>query len=527
MIMTEKSLYKKVGAASFIMMGSVFASRVIGLFREMAIAYAGGAQGCVDAYQVAFIIPEILNHIVASGFLSVTFIPIFTSYLTANNEEEGWRIFSIIFNTFGLLLLLFIVVSFVFAPRLVGILAPGLDDPILFQSAVRMTRIIIPAQFFFFSGGLFMAVQFAREKFLIPALAPLFYNLGIIAGGLLLSRFIGMEGFAWGVLAGAFIGNFAIQFFGARKAGLKFHALIRIKHPDFIRYVLLTLPLMVGLTMTFSTEILLKFFGSYLDEGSIAALNYALRIMFILVGLFGQAVGVASYPFMAQLADKKEFDRLNELLNRTLKFLILVIPFSVLMIVLKYETVLLLFQRGEFGEKATRMTAEVLPYLLAGAFAFAAQTVVVRGYYAAKNTWFPALFGTIAVVVSLPLFYLFMNLLDARGVALALSGSAFLQVVVLYELWNRRTDNKGKWQVYRFFFKISFVSILIGLAFSGVPSFLYRFIDPGTFGGAFSVCAVSAPVFLLFFAGAGYIFKIEEIFVLAGTIKQKVFRPGS
>ncbi len=524
MPMSDMSLYKKVGAASFIMMASVFASRVIGLFREMAIAFAGGAQGGVDAYQVAFILPEILNHIVASGFLSVTFIPIFTSYLNAGNEEEGWRVFSIIFNTFGLLLLFFILVSFVFAPDLVNILAPGLDDPVLFQSAVRMTRIIIPAQFFFFTGGLFMAVQFAREKFLIPALAPLFYNLGIIAGGLLLSPFIGMEGFAWGVLAGAFIGNFAIQFFGAGKTGLKFHPLIRIKHPEFIRYILLTLPLMVGLTMTFSTEILLKFFGSYLDEGSIAALNYALRIMFILVGLFGQAVGVASYPFMAQLAGKKEFDRLNELLNRTLKFLFLVIPFSVLMIVLKYETVLLLFQRGEFGEKATRMTAEVLPYLLGGAFAFAAQTVVVRGYYAAKNTWFPALFGTIAVVVSLPLFYLFMNLLEAQGVALALSGSAFLQVVVLYELWNRRTGNRGKWQVYRFFVKISLVSILIGMAFSGVTSVLYRFFDPTTFNGAFFVCAVSAPVFLLLLTGAGYVFRIDEIFTLIREVKKKTVK---
>lgn len=522
--MSEISLYKKVGAASFIMMASVFASRVIGLFREMAIAFSGGAQGGVDAYQVAFIIPEILNHIVASGFLSVTFIPIFSSYLTAENEEEGWRVFSIIFNTFGVLLLFFIVISFVYAPRLVAILAPGLDDPVLVQSAVRMTRIIIPAQFFFFSGGLFMAVQFAREKFLIPALAPLFYNLGIIAGGLLLSRFIGMEGFAWGVLAGAFIGNFVIQFFGARNVGLKFHPLIRLTHPDFIRYILLTLPLMVGLTMTFSTEILLKFFGSYLDEGNIAALNYALRIMFILVGFFGQAVGVASYPFMAQLAGKNEFDRLNALLNRTLKFLILVIPFSVLMIVLRYETVLLLFQRGEFGEKATRMTAGVLPYLLGGAFAFAAQTVVVRGYYAAKNTWFPALFGTIAVIASLPLFYVFMTLLGARGVALALSGSAFLQVVVLYELWNRRTKNQGKWQVYRFFCKISLVSILIGMAFSGVTSFLYRFIDPTSFSGAFSVCAISAPIFLLLFAGAGYVFRIDEIFTLAKAVKQKAVK---
>ncbi|MGM0644728.1 MAG: murein biosynthesis integral membrane protein MurJ [Thermodesulfobacteriota bacterium] len=523
--MTDNGLFKKIGIATFIMMASIFASRVIGLFREMAIAFAGGAQGCVDAYQVAFILPEILNHIVASGFLSVTFIPIFTSYLTSGKEEEGWKVFSIIFNTFGLLLLVFIITTFAYAPELVSILAPGLKDPELFQSAVRMTRIIIPAQFFFFTGGLFMAVQFAREKFLIPALAPLLYNLGIIAGGLLLSPLIGMEGFAWGVLAGAFTGNFLLQYAGAKRLDLKLYPLINIKHPDFIRYILLTLPLMVGLTMTFSTEILLKFFGSYLDEGSIASLNYSLRIMFILVGFFGQAVGVASYPFMAQLAEKKEFGRLNEVLNSTLKFLILVIPFSVLMIVLRYETVLLLFQRGEFGEKATIMTSNVLPFLLAGAFAFAAQTVVVRGYYAAKNTWFPALFGTVTVVCSLPLFFLFMNLFQARGVAIALSVSAFLQVMVLYELWSRRTGNRGKTGVYLFFLKISLISILIGLILSGITSFLYRFADHTTLTGALRVCAVATPAFFILFIGAGYTFRIHEIFALTRAVRQKLRRP--
>ena len=109
-----KSLYKKVGIASVIMTASVFLSRIMGLFRDMVIAYIGGVTSEVDAYQLAFLVPEILNHIVASGFLSVTFIPIFSYYLTQDREEEGWRVFSIIFTCFGSLLLLFIVICFVF-----------------------------------------------------------------------------------------------------------------------------------------------------------------------------------------------------------------------------------------------------------------------------------------------------------------------------------------------------------------------------------------------------------------------------
>ena len=121
----SKSLYKKVGIATLITTASIFLSRVTGLLREMALAYIGGATGDVDAYQIAFVIPEILNHIGAAGFLSVTFIPIFTEYLVKKDEAEGWRIFSLICNVFGAVILLFIVVSFIFAEDFIGLFVPG------------------------------------------------------------------------------------------------------------------------------------------------------------------------------------------------------------------------------------------------------------------------------------------------------------------------------------------------------------------------------------------------------------------
>ena len=111
-----RSLYKKVGIAALIMMASVFLSRLFGFFRLMVIAYLGGRSGDVDAYQMAFFIPEILNHLVASGFLSITFIPIFSHYLAENQEFQGWRVFSIVMTGFGSLLLLFIGIAYIYAP---------------------------------------------------------------------------------------------------------------------------------------------------------------------------------------------------------------------------------------------------------------------------------------------------------------------------------------------------------------------------------------------------------------------------
>jgi putative peptidoglycan lipid II flippase len=506
------------------MMASVFLSRLFGLFRLMAIAYVGGRSGDVDAYQVAFVIPEILNHIVASGFLSITFIPIFSEYLSQNQEEQGWQVFSIIFTCFGGLLLIFIVIAHVFAPDLVALLARGRPDPAFRENVVRMTRIIMPAQFFFFAGGLFMAVQFAKEKFLIPALAPLIYNLGIIAGGFLLGPRFGMEGFSWGVLAGALVGNFVLQWWGARNVGLKFSVVFDFKHPDSKRYIKLTLPLMLGLTMFFSMEIFIKFFGSYLPAGSIADLEYSLRTMLLLVAFFGQAVGVASYPYMTRLVVEDQLPQLSELLNNTLRYLAVVIPFSVLLMVLRHEVILILFQRGKFDAAATDHTATVLIFMLVGSFAFAANTIVPRAYYAMQDTLFPAIYGTVAVLLSIPLYLLGLNMMGAGGVALAASLSAILQVLVLYAFWNRRNKNEGR-PVYLFYLKMMVFSAPLGLFLAWLKSTALSAIDSSTLFGSLIVCMIIGAVFALILLAAGYGLKIKEITGSVNKLREK-FRPS-
>jgi putative peptidoglycan lipid II flippase len=518
----SKSLYKKVGIATVIMMASVFLSRIFGFFRMMIIAYIGGRSGDVDAYQVAFVIPEILNHIVASGFLSITFIPIFSEYLAKDQEDQGWKIFSIILTGFGSLLVIFIVIAHIFAPDIVAIIARGRPDPVFRESVTWMTRIIIPAQFFFFVGGLFMAVQFAKEKFLIPALAPLFYNLGIIAGGVLLGSRLGMQGFSWGVLVGAFVGNFALQMWGASKVGMRFSIMFDFKHPDLKKYIKLTLPLMLGLTMFFSIEIFLKFFGSYLPEGSIADLEYGLRTMLLLVAFFGQALGVASYPFMARLVVEDQMQKMNELLNDTLRYLSMVIPFSVLFMVLRHEVILILFQRGKFDADATNHAASVLVFLLVGAFAFAANTIVPRAYYATQDTLFPALYGTVAVLLSIPIYLLGLSMMGAKGVALAASLSAILQVLILYALWNRRSHNKNSRLVYLFYVKVLAISAPLGIFLAWFKSAALYVIDSTTFLGSLLVCMVIGVIFGSLMLGAGYGLKIKEITDLGSRLADKI-----
>lgn len=520
--MVDKTTVKQISAASLIMMASIFGSRVIGIFRESAISGIGGLKASVDAYQVAFVLPEILNHYVASGFLSVTFIPIFAGYLKRNQLDEGYRIFSLILNTFGLLLAFFITIAMIKTELFLSFLAPGLTDQQTIEEAVKMTRIILPAQLFFFGGGLLMAIQFANNKFFIPALGPLIYNGSIIAGGLVFGPAIGMEGFAWGALAGAFLGNFALQIWAARKLGARYSFVFSFTHPDMVQYVKVTLPLIFGLTMSFSTEILFKYFGSYLNQGSIAAMNYCLRIMLALVALFGQSIGVAAYPAMARLAQEKNFDRLNGLLNSTLKFIFLIIPISVLCMTVSREIIMILLEHGAFDAQATARTAGILPYFFAGAFAFSALSIVSRGFYATQNTITPAVLSTIIVILTFPMIYLLMRYYGPKGVAAGLSFSAAWQIFTLYEFWNRRTGNTAKTDVYKFFLLMLLTGVTLGIPLYLTVDMLRSLPFVSGFFGAVFTAAVTAVEFVFLFIAAGYLFKIKEIHQFCHSIFQKV-----
>ena len=479
----SQSVYKKIGIASLIMMASVFLSNLIGLVREMVIAYVRGAGQEVDAYQLSFLIPEILNHVLASGFLSITFIPIFSRYLVQGKEDEGWHIFSIILTNLGILVIVLICLAEGFAAEIISALAPGYDQP--------------------------------------EALAPIIYNLGIISGGILLASRYGMLGFSWGVLAGA-VCNCIVQYAGAKRIGMKFHISFELNHPDLRKYIVLTLPLMIGLTMTFSREFFFRLFGSYLPAGGISGINYGLKIMLIPVAIFGQAIGTAAYPFLSRLVAENKREEMNHLLNKTLRYLALVIPVSVLLMVLKNEVVFIIYQRGQFDAAATALTADILIFLLVGTFALAAYTIVPRAFYATQNTLFPAVYGSIAVLISVPIYILGLRLYGAKGIAMAISLSEILQVLVLYIIWNRRSHNTASRQVYYFYAKMILLSVLIGPLLIWFKTNMLKGIENATLTGNILVSVLTAAVFMSIMAAAAYGLKINEITDVAGQFADKI-----
>jgi putative peptidoglycan lipid II flippase len=195
----NSSQTRVIGVASVIWASSILLSRVMGLLREQIIGRTLGASRQADLYFASFTLPDFLNYLLAAGALSIVFIPIFVNYLESGQERRGWEAFSAIANFILVAGGIGIVLLMVFARPLTGVVAPGFTDPGDIDTLVRLIRIILPAQFFHVVGGLLSAALQARDRHLLPALAPLVYSAGIIAGGLTGARYpeMGADGFAW------------------------------------------------------------------------------------------------------------------------------------------------------------------------------------------------------------------------------------------------------------------------------------------------------------------------------------------
>lgn len=516
------STRKKMGAAALIMVGSVFLSRILGYVRDAVIAYTQGAHAGTDAYFAAFTIPDFLNYLLAGASLSITFIPIYAAYLSRNDTEGGNRAFSSIFCIFSIVLILFIIIGEVFADRMVPIIAPGFQGNQIAYTA-RLTRIVLPAQIFFYMGGLLMAVQYARGKFFIPALAPLIYNSGIIAGGLLLGRKLGMEGFAWGVLAGSFLGNFFIQLIGARASGLRIRLHFDMKNPGFREFIRLSIPIMLGFSLVFVDEWMSRVFGSFLVAGAITWLNNARRLAQVPIGVFGQASGVASYPFLAEQAAKGKIRSMFSDMSAALDWVFYSSAFAACLVYLfSKEIVLLVFKRGAFTIHDTINTASALSFFALGIPFWCSQNIVARGFFAMKDTLTPTIVGSVAWLLTLPAYYLLMVRYGVIGLAAASSIGIVLHTLFLYAFLLRKTRIRFSLQAV----KVPFIStILCALSIFGTQELLVRIhiLPPwNEMSGALVRLSLGSLLLVILFLFAGFVLGLGP----AQTILGKVLPAG-
>lgn len=404
---------KGLTAATLVLMGSTLASRALGLLRETLLAAQLGTGSEADAYSTAFVLPDLVNTLLAGGFLSLSFVPLYLKSLREQGREKAARFLGGVVALLGGGGCLAILLLVCFARPALLLLQPGLAGTASMERAVHLTRILLPAQLCFLLAGAWNGAQYAHRRFLVPALAPLVYNVGIIAGGVFLAPRMGAEGFAWGVLGGALVGHLFLQLVGIRMAGVAIARPAGVA-PELRAFLWRSLPLMLGLTLGFSSEFLLRRQAGWLGTGAVAQASYAFRLMMVMVALFGQSTGVASYPYMVELVGKGEWKSLQELVGSSLRQLaVFLVPVSFYATFFARDLVRIAFRRGKFGEDAVLVVGGHLAVMVWCVFPWCLQIVLARALYARGKFWLGALLGTVCVLLCWPLWSWWV---DARGV---------------------------------------------------------------------------------------------------------------
>jgi putative peptidoglycan lipid II flippase len=444
----DKIQTRVIGIASIIWAGSIFLSRVMGLVREQIIGRTLGASREADLYFASFTLPDFLNYLLAAGALSIVFIPIFLAHLERGDDARGWESFSVIANFIVVAGTVGIGLLMVFARPLATLVAPGFTDPADLDTLVRLTRIILPAQFFHVIGGLLSAALQAQNLHVLPAMAPLVYSACIIAGGLVGAHYpgLGADGFAWGVLAGSALGPFALPLYGCLKTRMRWLPLLAFRHPDLRRYLWLSIPIMVGFSIVAVDEWIVKNQASYLAVGSLSYLQYGRTLMKVPIGMFGMAAGVAAYPTIAGLVAAGSVVEAYVLLCRAVRLLLLLtFAAQVCLTIAGFEAVYLVW--GLFGDRFTvadaQQTAIVLTYLCLGLSGWAAQTVIARGFYALESTWLPTMLGTAIAAIMVPVYVVLRQQGGAIGLAVASSIAIMTYVMLLGWLQRRRFEQEA------------------------------------------------------------------------------------
>lgn len=428
-----------VARAGGIMMVSLLLSRVLGLVRDAIIAAKfGGQLDLTDAYRMAFSVPDLLFFLVAGGALSSAFIPVFSEYLHTDREDDAWHVFSVVATVMSLVTILFIVLAMIFAVPLVHVVAPGLGNrptPHLVELTAYMSRIVLPTQFAFFVGGLMFGTLYARQVFAVPGLGPNVYNLGIIAGALVLSGIFtpGVVGMSWGALIGAIVGNLVIPGFAMWKMGAKYRFSLDFQHPGVRKVFKLMLPVVLGLSLPGVYALIMQGFASTYPTGVNTVLEFSNKLMQAPLGIFGQSLAIGIFPALTQFFAQGRMDMVREQLAKTMGTVVyLTVPVSVFMAIFALPISAALLRQGHFTLESTRQVAACLQWFAIGIPAWCLHPVLMRGFFAVQDTKTPILLGTSTTFIFIA-FVLLLRITPLGYLALPLASSlsAIFLVIIL------------------------------------------------------------------------------------------------
>jgi len=444
-IPTPNTANRQIARAAGTVMFAFLLSTLTGLLRWVLVADAFGTSPEMEAFSAANRVSETLYYLIAGGALGSAFIPTFTGLLAKEQRRRAWEMASAVANLVLLILIFTSLLAAIFAPQIVRyILAPGfVNDTYKFQLTVNLVRLMLPSAVIFGISGLVMGILNSHQTFLFPALAPSMYALGMIFGVLFLAPGMGIYGLAWGVLLGAGL-HLLVQLPVLIRQGGSYSPTLGLRLVEVREVARLMGPRLLGVAVVQLNFWINVRLASGMPEGSVNGVTYAFTLMLMPQTVIAQAIATAAMPTFAAQYARGQLTEMRSSLSATLRgVLLLAVPASVGLVLLRYPLVATLYQRGEFDARSTELVAWALLWYGVGLVGHSLVEILARAFYALHDTRTPVLIGAAAMGLNVVFSFLFsawfvqLGWMPHGGLALANTVATALEMLGLL-VWMRR-----------------------------------------------------------------------------------------
>ena len=513
-----------VGAA--VLLGATaLASRVLGLIRDRLLAGTFGAGMELDAYYAAFRVPDLVYSFLVLGALSAGFIPYFTKrWKEKDAGVSAWRFTNAVLSIVSMALIVLSALGALFARPLLTLVAPGFDAPTM-DIAVPVSSLLYLSTFFLGVSSVFGGVLQSLKRFTLYSIAPLIYNVGIIAGTMVAAfadRNVMWVG--WGVVLGAFLHMF-FQLMGSIHSGWRPHLWFGLKDSDVRAMFGLMGPRVLGLAVSQMNLIVLTAIASALAVGSVSIFHFANNIQYVPVGVIGVAFAIAAFPHLSDAAAQNDTGAMERSVSQTTRsILFLILPVTVVLLLLRTQVVRVVLGAGVFGWNETITTANMLAYFSLSLFAQALIPLYVRVFFANKNTVIPTLIAVFSALVAVACALLWTPRFGVTGIAMAFSLAAFVQCALLWLMMRVYIHSLDEGRLLRMLFTSVGAVLIAGLMIQGVKELYGTWIPLRTFVAVVGQIMVAGGAGLAAYLIVAWAFKSEECEWLFASVRRKLFR---
>ncbi len=454
-----------IGSAAVILISMVFTSRVLGLVRDRMLN-ARFAPDELGVYFAAFRLPNLIFELLVMGALTSAFIPVFTKYLTQHNEQEGFNIASTLINLSTVVLMVVAVPLLLFTDQLSHFMAPGFSTGEVARMAAY-TRLVIVFQVLpLLVGNFFTGILQSYNLFLVPAIAPVVYNIGIIIGIITLTPAYGLLAPVYGVGIGA--GLFMlIQLPLVILVGYRHRLTFNVRNKGVREVLKLIGPRTLGLAVSQIDSTVDLMLASILGARMVTVFNFAQQLQQLPVGLFGVSVAQAALPALSAASAKEDTGEFKKsVMSAIHQILFFVFPASALFIVLRIPVVRLVFGASRFDWEATVLTGITLSMFALSIFAQSIVNVLARGFYALYDTKTPVTISVISIATNTILSLMFIKLfgLPVWSLGLSTSIASILNATVLYIVLDRKLGGFSKMDLFLPAIKMFMAAAVAGVA---------------------------------------------------------------